>query len=142
MFHLSISRLNKKVLKPRIPDAVLQGAENKSVPRVCFASTILGCFRALPIIVEDGMMFYVYTPEFPRRIKKIREHQLSDFGIYFPTKSEVFDIDRTGEIWFIRPVKIRLIGRIVLVGGVLLGEYITHQGEVKPEYDYIYEFIE
>lgn len=99
LFHIS-ENPNIGSLEPRIPRNFLvdKGYEDSKTQRVCFASTIDGCLRAMSANIK-GKTFYVYNPE-------------EDQEVYIPTKEEVPDCRATGEVWVLNHVRLNRIGEI------------------------------
>jgi hypothetical protein len=54
-------------------------------------------------INASGNEYYVYTLD-------------GDYTIYHPTQKEVPDVKITGEVWIKEPVKIKMIGKIKVIG--------------------------
>ena len=99
LFHIS-ENPNIGSLDPRVPRNFLvdKGYEDSETQRVCFASTIDGCLRAMSANIK-GKTFYVYNPE-------------EDQEVYIPTKEEVPDCRATGEVWVLNHVRLNRIGEI------------------------------
>lgn len=99
LFHIS-ENPNIGSLDPRVPRNFLvdKGYEDSKTQRVCFASTIDGCLRAMSANIK-GKTFYVYNPE-------------EDQEVYIPTKEEVPDCRATGEVWVLNHVRLNRIGEI------------------------------
>ena len=99
LFHIS-ENPNIGSLEPRVPRNFLvdKGYEDSKTQRVCFASTIDGCLRAMSANIK-GKTFYVYNPE-------------EDQEVYIPTKEEVPDCRATGEVWVLNHVRLNRIGEI------------------------------
>lgn len=99
LFHIS-ENPNISSLDPRVPRNFLvdKGYEDSKTQRVCFASTIDGCLRAMSANIK-GKTFYVYNPE-------------EDQEVYIPTKEEVPDCRATGEVWVLNHVRLNRIGEI------------------------------
>ena len=98
MFHLS-NDPNLTVLIPRIPETAVEMYENKTIPRVCLATTIDGALSALQTLSGN---FYVYKVEIERG-----KHKL-----YAPSTEQVIDASVNGELWCLDPVQVTLIGQI------------------------------
>lgn len=95
LYHLSEDK-NLTELTPRVPRFAVEGHEDVSTPRVCFAKTISGCLSALQ---DSPRRYYVYVPE-------------GDVDFLVPTTKQVRDSIATGEVWVLRPVKVNCIGII------------------------------
>ena len=96
LYHLS-SDANLKLLTPKIPNGAVPEYEEMTTPRVCFSDTIEGCLSAVQI--GDGQL-YVYTP--------VDE----DIDYYIPSNSEVYDAFLTGEVWILKEVEVKCLGKI------------------------------
>ena len=123
-FHLSKDR-NLKILSPKIPECAISSYEDIASKRVCFSNTIKGCLSALQCNVGDK--FYVYTIKEPNKT-----------GIYFPSIYEVRDCKFTGEVWVLKPVKVKRIGRIKVTKILSVREYNTERGTISV-FDYLFE---
>nr|MDD3123572.1 hypothetical protein [Candidatus Izemoplasmatales bacterium] len=96
MFYHVSDDPNLKELIPRVPICACSIYENIYTHRVCFSTSITGCLSATDKI---SGIYYVYVP-----MHKIH-------GIK-PTENEVTDAKYTGEIWYMKPIQIKLIGSI------------------------------
>ena len=105
-YHLSAEKLNKFILRPRIPRSIVEGFEDNKVKRVCFSTSIIGCIDAItcenyPFASEE---FYVYKP-------------INYTGkIVNPSEDQVCDVKSTKEKWFTDKVNIQCIGKIKAYG--------------------------
>ena len=105
MYHLSTDNHHGELFEPRIPTSRLL-QEDSTTPRVCFADTIDGALRAMPRqqIGTDCIMLFVHVPAYIP----------SKEYIIFPMKEQVPDVTTTGELWSVKPVRMELIGTIVV----------------------------
>lgn len=102
LYHISTNP-DLHYLEPRIPTSRLK-TENAATKRICFASSIDGCLRAIPSSARKGE-FYVYTP--------IIEDDTIGF---LPSKVQVSDIKYTNEVWILSNIKVKKIRTITLTG--------------------------
>lgn len=131
LYHLSTNNLDSKILKPRIPDNFLvkNGYENSTIKRVCFATSIDKCLRAMSYNIK-GIEFYVHIPD-----KK--------YNTYKPSVKEVPDCKITGEIWIREPVKLKCIGKIKVIKDKGEPGLKYQYGDKEAElYDWDYELVE
>ena len=105
MYHLSVDNHHGELFKPHIPTNRLPREDN-TTPRVCFADTIVGAWKAMPhqMIGTDCIMLFVHVPAYIP----------SKEYIVFPTEEQVPDVNITGELWSVKPVRMELIGTIVI----------------------------
>lgn len=103
IYRVSESDLDGKIIYPSIPKNFMtdNGYEDNKTKRVCFATSIDGCLRALNMKCQD-MILKVYVPD-----EKV--------NIYHPKVSEVPDVKITGEVWVTEPVKLKCIGIIKVI---------------------------
>ena len=135
MYRVDQDNFDGKILQPQVPDNYFtrNGYEDNSTPRVCFASDIKHCLRAMSCNCT-GMEFYVHVP---LSFYDAKSH------LKRPLSKEVPDADITGEIWITRPVKLLCIGKIRVIKDA--GEkgfkfkYGPHTAEL---YDWEWEWIE
>lgn len=108
LFHVS-ENPNLTIMTPRIPQNKLtkKGYENNTIGRVCFAPTIKDCIAAAPR-GKVGELLYVYTPV-----------NVDQNYVYKPKPSEVPDAKYTHEIWYLKPVAVKL-ACVIVVGDVYL----------------------
>lgn len=101
LYHLSMNP-NLRVLVPKVPNNFLvrNGYEDGRRKRISFATTIAGCLRGLSMNVT-GKVFYVYSPE-----------SLDQSAIIIPDLTMVPDARTTGEVWYMKPCRVKLIGII------------------------------
>lgn len=100
LFHVSYKNEGKKIrFSPRIPDTEeTAGEEDEITPRVSLSHTIEGCLSSMAPPVDTDI-YYVY--------KLVNEPKL-----YKPTKEQVPDVERTGEIWALTEAELVLIHKI------------------------------
>lgn len=113
LYHVSKDP-NLTILIPRVPKngLVEQGGEDGIHKRVCFAPSIQQSLRAMDIPVNRKTL-YVYTPV-----------GLNNRWIYKPKASQVPDVGLTGEIWYLRPCRVKLVE--VIIGGKRYGLDFVH----------------
>ena len=103
LYHLSERNLDGQILHPKVPDNFLtkHGFEDNTTPRVCFSTSIAKCLIAFSSNLA-GKELYV--------------HKAIDPGkVYQPSLEEVPDCKITGEKWVMRPVKLKKIGKILVI---------------------------
>lgn len=81
------------------------GIEDGIHKRVSFAPTIMGCVRGVDDMFGKGEVYYVYVPT-----------SLSPKYIVKPTMRQVPDVNHTHEIWYTKPVNVKLVGAIEIQG--------------------------
>ncbi len=101
LYHVSEKYLGKEVmLSPRIPNNQMTKlfGEDSITPRVCFCESVCECLTALGDNIK-GKILYVYETdigeEFEGHIKR-------------PSLDEVPDVDTSGEIWLLKPCRLKL----------------------------------
>lgn len=104
VYHLSQTNLNDKTIQPTVPSNYMtkNGYEDGKTKRVCFSTSIDGCLRGLSLKCE-GMKLFVHVPN-------------GNYNIYNPSNKEVPDASITGEVWIKKPVKMKCIGQIYVIG--------------------------
>lgn len=107
MYFLSNISMDGNTLNPRIPDNYFtkHGYEDNKTPRVCFAPSIGKALIGLGRPVDDEE-FYVHIPA----------NRVDQKYIHKPTQKEVPDVKQTGEMWVLKPVKLKCIGKVKVVG--------------------------
>lgn len=131
LYHISTSNLDGKILYPKIPSNYFtkNNYEENTTKRVCFAPDINKCLMGLSQNCT-GMEFFVHVPN--------GEHE-----IYKPSSKEVPDSIITGELWITEPVKLKCIGKILVIGDSGKPghpfKYGTHTAEL---YDWEWKWIE
>lgn len=98
LYHLSENK-NLSKLTPRIPECAISMYENVSIERICFSDSIDGCLSALQ---DCPCKYYVYIPD----------EELDNDDIYYPTVDEVRDAKYTHEVWVMKEIKVRCLGKI------------------------------
>ena len=106
--------LYNKIIEPRVPDnyATDISMEDNQTKRIAVCETIRGCLSSIPIIFNKGDTIYVYYIDY-------------NGDIYKPTNKEVYDVEFTGEIWILEPVKLIYEGKIM----------ITDRKEIETVYE-------
>ena len=101
LFHVSERYLGHEVLfEPRVPKNQMTKlfGEDSVTPRICFCESIGRCLTALGDNIK-GKVLHVYEididEEFERHIKR-------------PSLDEVPDVDTSGEIWLLKPCRLKL----------------------------------
>lgn len=80
--------------------------EESFIPRVCFAPSINLCLTAKEPYSPD--VFVVYIVDDP------------EFHPYFPTETQVPDVERTKEVWSLTPVDVKKVGIIKVLSEKLI----------------------
>lgn len=129
LFHIS-ENSDIKMLNPRIPTNFLidKGYEDGKTSRICFATSIDGCLRAMSANLK-GKTFYIYNPD-------------QDQTIYIPTKDEVPDCKITGEVWVKNPVNLVCIGSIKVEEAKEKGLPYKYGKNTAELYDWNWHWIE
>ena len=123
LYHVSKQKLDNQVLTPRVPDNFLikNGYENSTTPRVSFTPDVGSSLMALSQNIK-GQRFYVYQPSDQKK-----------HTVYRPDVIAVPDSALTSELWIKEPVKLKLVGSI-LVGEAfekpLTYKYGEHVAEI------------
>lgn len=106
LYHLSSNNMNGKTIFPRVPENFFtkNGYEDSKTKRVCFSTSIDGCLRGMSQNLTNKK-FYVHIPDPSYK-----------FNIYTPTTDEVPDSEITGEVWITKPVKLKCISLIEVIG--------------------------
>ena len=129
-YHLSLKD-DIKILNPKIPKNYMtdNNYEENKTPRVCFSPSINQCLMAMAANIKNKE-FYVYTPE-------------DTDNLINPTISQVPDSKITGEVWSLKPIKVKLIGKIKIIGDSdKKGYSYTYGNNKKAElYDFNYMII-
>ncbi len=127
--------LYNKIIEPRIPDnyAIDIGMEDNQTKRIAVCETIRGCLSSIPIIFNEGDRIYVYYIDY-------------NGDIYKPTNKEVYDVEFTGELWILEPVKLIYQGEIVITDRkeIWTSYKNPRNNDVRPvtNLSYEYKFIE
>ena len=127
--------LYNKIIDPRIPDnyAIDIGMEDNQTKRIAVCETIRGCLSSIPIIFNEGDRIYVYYIDY-------------NGDIYKPTNKEVYDVEFTGELWILEPVKLIYQGEIVITDRkeIWTSYKNPRNNDVRPvtNLSYEYKFIE
>lgn len=127
--------LYNKIIEPRVPDnyAIDIGMEDNQTKRIAVCETIRGCLSSIPIIFNEGDRIYVYYIDY-------------NGDIYKPTNKEVYDVEFTGELWILEPVKLIYQGEIVITERkeIWTSYKNPRNNDVRPvtNLSYEYKFIE
>lgn len=127
--------LYNKIIEPRIPDnyAIDIGMEDNQTKRIAVCETIRGCLSSIPIIFNESDRIYVYYIDY-------------NGDIYKPTNKEVYDVEFTGELWILEPVKLIYQGEIVITERkeIWTSYKNPRNNDIRPvtNLSYEYKFIE
>ena len=127
--------LYNKIIEPRVPNnyAIDIGMEDNQTKRITVCETIRGCLSSIPIIFNKGDRIYVYYIDY-------------NGDIYKPTNKEVYDVEFTGELWILEPVKLIYQGEIVITERkeIWTSYKNPRNNDVRPvtNLSYEYKFIE
>lgn len=104
LYHVS-DNPNLKTLIPRVPrnSATIQGLEDSGIKRISFAPSIQQAITGTNRTVS-GRILYVYQPV-----------GINEKYLYKPNANQVYDVGITSEVWYLRPVEVKLTE--VIVGG-------------------------
>lgn len=132
LFFISDKYMDGAILNPRIPDNYFtqNGYEDITTPRVCFCSKVNNCLTALGQNVS-GKEFYVYSPSTREGLE-----------VWQPNEHSVPDFKVTNEYWILKPVQLKLVGRIRCTGSVGDGQRFTYGGDFAQTYDWNYKWLE
>jgi hypothetical protein len=122
---------DSKTISPRVPKNFLtqNGYEEDTIPRICASSTIDGCLKGLSKNLK-GVTLFVHTP-------------ITDETPYNPTLNEVPDSKITGEVWFKKSVKLKCIGKILVIkDDGKDGEKYTYGDRTAELYGWEYKWVE
>lgn len=129
-YHLSEKNLDGRTLTPRVPSNFLidNGYEDATTKRVCLSPFIDNALVAMSDNLKDKE-FYVHVPA----------ERLA--GFKHPTEKQVPDVRITKEIWALKPVKLKCIGKIhVTEANDIAGTY--QYGDQKAElYSWCWEWV-
>jgi hypothetical protein len=131
LYCISKEDLDGKTLKPRIPINyfTMNGYEDNTTPRVCFAPDVGKCLTALSQNCTNKT-YYVYEPD-------------GEYDIYKPNDIAVPDSKITGELWILKPVKLKKVGKIYCSGDDGKDGMLFNYGNNSAElYGWDYEWIE
>lgn len=126
-YHLSRSG-KIKIAVPKVSSMAVPAFEDVSILRVSFAPSIDQCISALIPNIRD--IFYVYIPE-----------DLKNFQIYKPKIYQVRDCKETGEVWSLKRVRVKCIGKIKITKSLGSEEHKNYRG-VFHIHRYDWEWIE
>ena len=132
LFFISDKYMDGAILNPRIPDNYFtqNGYEDITTPRVCFCSKVNNCLTALGQNVS-GKKFYVYSPATREGLE-----------VWQPNEHSVPDSKVTNEYWILKPVQLKLVGRIRCTGSIGDGKRFTYGGDFAQTYDWNYKWLE
>jgi ribosomal protein S18 acetylase RimI-like enzyme len=131
LYFISQEELNGKILSPRIPDNYFtkNNYEDNTIKRVCFAPSIDKCLMGLSQNLK-GEELYVYEPD-------------GEYEIYKPDKNLVPDSSITGELWILKPVKLKKLAKIKVIGDAGEDGIPFYYGDNKAElYKWNYKIID
>lgn len=101
--------------------------EDIKTKRVCFSDTISGCLSALQNFPQ---IYYVYVPVY----------DILQSDLYFPSVDEVIDVECTHEIWVLKKVEVKCIGKIQSDDYDWIKQYDTGKG-TATFFHYPYKWI-
>ena len=151
IYHLSNNlHMHGKILRPRVPK-YLDGFdpedayfENSETPRVCFSETIDGALNSIfanltPFNPVPDEIIAVYSPE-----KDLLEYKHKS-NCDLIRDGDVFDANKTGELWILEAVKLKLYGilKIDSVSSVFMADTVqTKKGFAgkRPYYTFNYHW--
>lgn len=106
LFHISYENHDGECFHPRIPDELIRmEGEDDKYTRVCFSTSMSGCYRALGEHISD------FEPELYVHIPINMDKIIQRGGLYKPNDKLVPDVNMTNEHWCRRPVKLKCIGK-------------------------------
>lgn len=103
LYHLSSRNMDGKTLVPRVPDNefVRWGVEDGKTKRVCMGRSVGKCLVGIGRNLA-GQIMYVHVPD----------STIPSDKIVYPTRKQVPDVHLTHEVWVMKNVKLKLIGKI------------------------------
>ena len=125
LYHLSQENHDGEIFIPKIPKYDDPEWETKNedskTPRVSFSKSIRGALKGVP-------MRHV------RRVWDVHVPANIDTGaIYEPTEDEVYDVERSQEVWYVKPVKLKFIEHI-FVKDIYTGDFEVINPLYEPPY--------
>lgn len=105
LYHVSdrIDRVSEKEFTPRVPNSVGCCGEDKTIPRICFSTSIEKCITAIGLDTDMQEYITVYTLD----TSDIDESaQILKPNILASSKL-VYDAVETDEHWILCPVKLK-----------------------------------
>lgn len=110
LYHLSTDLKHDGCLVPRIPER-RRDDECDKVERVCFSSTVEGCFTAIP---DGGLgmkkLIFNHSGTFLLFVVDTEKYQISQDNLITDTvlyaREDVWDADETAEHWVLQPVNV------------------------------------
>jgi len=99
-FFVSKQDFNNKIIYPKIPIHKSDN-ENDKIKRICVSQSIYGCLSALPVLMTDDI---------------INIYKCYSNDVIKPSKKDVIDVNLTGEVWLIEPVKMFFYKKIQITG--------------------------
>lgn len=108
LYHLSSRNIDGKTLVPRIPnnEFIKWGVEDGKTKRVCMGRSVGKCLVAIGRNLT-GQIMYVYVPD----------STIPSDKIMYPTRKQVPDVHLTHEVWVMKNVKLKLVGKIKCIKG-------------------------
>lgn len=125
LYHLSKSK-NLIKLTPRVPECVVPSYEDSITKRICFSDSIEGCLSA----IQEPGEYYVYNID-----QKTYENDL-----YIPSVYDVRDAKYTHEVWILKEVNVKCIGKIKSFNYDSVKYYNSGRGRVAV-FHFPYEWI-
>lgn len=113
LYHLSFFNHDGETFHPKIPDSVMLDEDDK-LNRVCFSSSMSGCYRAL--FSNDVVELFVHVPT-----------NIKSKNLYKPSSYLVPDVEYTDEYWYRKPVKMKCIGK-----AKFSRPYLRWSSRIKP----------
>ena len=132
IYFLSTINMDDELLQPRIPNNYFtkNGYEDNKTKRICFAPSIDKALMALSQKCNN-MELYVHIPE-----------DVDEKYIIKPNVKQVPDSKITGEIWITKPVALKCIGKIKVLGDKGLdGHKFKYGNNVAELYDWDWKWI-
>lgn len=105
LYHISTRRFDNKTLKPRVPRSISPG-EDEETKRVCFSTSMTGCYRAACYC--SYFTFYVH-------VLTNKDELLKNKQIVKPTTDMVWDQKLTHEYWSVGDSQLRCIGKALFI---------------------------
>ena len=128
-YFASSTNMDGKTLKKRVPQNYLTkiGAEDNKTERICFADSISGCLTGLSQNIKDKD-FYIHVPAD------------NSYEFKTPTRTQVPDVDCTGEVWCTSDsVTLKCVGKLHVIedaGKPMFYKYKMPDGKIKTAATY------
>ena len=125
LYHLSQENHDGETFTPKIPTyddpEWNDKGEDSRTPRVSFSKSIKGALKGVPMR-HIRRVWDVHVPV-----------DMDPSAIYEPTEDEVYDVGRSKEVWYLKPVKLKFKERI-FVRDIHTGDFEVMNPLYEPPY--------